>query len=413
MKKYIVICVVLAILAGGAYTTWRTHNSSTDFDTYYFAAKRILDNRPLYQEIKGLSPYIYPPFFACALTPLALTGLLPASFLWYLFNMALILFYIRAVSLLVLGSPGMIKSLKGIRFTPKAAALGITAAVLLDNLSLLQVNILIFAAVLAGIYLLSQKRPVAAAAAFAFSISVKVIPVVFVLYFLVKRQFRLALLILAFIFIFSAAVPFLSLGSGGAAEALGRWKSENFEKSAGNTPNFQMMDTMFNPENQSLTAILSRWLVKNDSDVLYWKKISHEYPAFMHNINLGLEAEAAVWAGKALTLILVIITLLACAAQAAGQRPGLANYEYSLVMLVSLLATPILKSQHFTFVIFPLFAALRWPAGILITFLALYASQAVKLFEIAGLGGLSVVFLWAVFLIKYMRLKKYPGGRVD
>jgi len=403
--RIIYVLLAVAILVGGAYTTWRTHNSSTDFDTYFFAAKRILDNQPLYQEIDGLSPYIYPPFFACALTPFALIGLLPAAFLWYLFNIALILFSIRVVSSLVFDKTGMIKGLDGIKFIPKAIVVGITAAIFLDNLSLLQVNILIFAAVLAGIYLLSKKMALSAAAAFAFAISVKVIPAVFVLYYLVKRQFRVAALITIFVVIFSALVPILALGSGNASEAFGWWRSENFEKSAGNTPSFQMMDTMFNPENQSLTAILSRWMVKNDGNVIYWKKISHEYPVFLHNINLGLEAPVAIYMGKALTLGIVIITLFACAGRARRQTTGLANYEHSLIMLTALLTTPILKSQHFTLVIFPLFAALHWGPKTLIIFLLLYASQAVRIFEIAGLGGLSVVFLWAVFLLKYMKSK--------
>ena len=402
-----------AILAGGAYTTWRTYNSSTDFDTYYFAAKRILDGVFLYQEVSGLSPYIYPPFFACILSPLALIGLGPAAFLWYLFNIALIWFSLSAMSLLVFGDPDFIKALGRFRFFPKAVALGVSAAIFLDNLSILQVNILTFAVALAGIYLIRLKRPFAASAAFAFSISVKVIPAVFFLYFLVKRQFKIAASIALFTIVFSVLVPAASLGPGAAPGAFRWWIAENFGKSTGK-PNFQMMDNMFNPKNQSVTAALSRWMVKNDGNVLYWKKISHEYPEYIHNITLGLDASVVVGAAKALSAAIVILTLVAVALPKKRAGPEQEIYEYSLVFLASLLTTPILKSQHFSFVIFPVMTALwltekagrfpgRFMSRSLAIFLTLYAAVTIPLTGIMGAGALAVVFLWAAFLLAYIR----------
>lgn len=392
-----------AVLAGGAYTAWRTHNSSTDFDTYYFAAKRIIGGEPLYKEISGLSPYIYPPFFACLLTPAAIIGLIPAAFLWYLLNIFLIFYSLRIVSALVFGDPDLVKNLGRVKFFPKAIALGITAAVFLDNLSLLQVNILIFVAVIAGAYLFSSGKNTAAAAAFAFAISVKLIPAVFVLYFLVKREFRLVCLIMLFAVIFSFAVPAISLGPAQAREAFTWWGNENFLKSTA-SPNFQMMDNMFNPENQSLTAFLSRWLVGNDSTVTYWKSVSHNYPVFIRNINFGLTAKQAVFTAKLVMAAMTLVTLVVCSGRRGGRGPGSANNEYSLIMLLSLLTTPILKTQYFVFVLLPVFVIANEDrkGGLLAlsVFLAMYASQAVELFEIAGLGCLSVIFLWAVFLFR-------------
>lgn len=87
MKKAIIVSLILFLIFLGFYTTWRTHHSSTDFDTYYYAARDVLQSSSVYVEHKDTSPYIYPPFFACLLAPLAIFSLETTAAIWYVLNL--------------------------------------------------------------------------------------------------------------------------------------------------------------------------------------------------------------------------------------------------------------------------------------------------------------------------------------
>jgi len=143
MKKIILVVLIVFFICFGLYTTWRTHNNSTDFDTYYFAAKDVCTGQPIYSEHEGISPYIYPPFFACLLAPLAIFNMEVASLIWYILNLAFALAILLCFKL-IFDNWNISVIQNSLPLIPKALFLIIVSALFLDNLSMLQVNVFMF-----------------------------------------------------------------------------------------------------------------------------------------------------------------------------------------------------------------------------------------------------------------------------
>lgn len=407
-KAWVIISAALLFTGLGIYTSWRTCSGSTDFDTYYYAARRIIDGIPLYTEIRGVSPYIYPHCFACIITPLAIFSIGVSSLIWYFLNLALMLGTL-VFSFRLIFTNESIDGVSGrIRFLPKAVFLVMIAAAFLDNISLLQANILVLFSMTAALYYSENRRDILAAFFLSLAISIKVLPVLLLVYFLLKKKVRLLSAALLWLVFFVAILPALSMGFGPARDSISLWINQNFLKAVAHGPNFEIMDSFFNPGNQSISAFLSRWLAKNDSLVLYWKEISYKYGSFFIGWSGPLTSSAILTVSKISVAALVLTALAACmrARRACGKMRD--NYEYSAILLSCLLASPILRIQYFIFTLFPAMLILRESSSgssgrssagkWLILFAALYFSQSIKLFRIIGLGTFAVLLLFGLVL---------------
>jgi len=169
MKKIILVVLIVFFICFGLYTTWRTHNNSTDFDTYYFAAKDVCTGQPIYSEHEGISPYIYPPFFACLLAPLAIFNMEVASLIWYILNLAFALAILLCFKL-IFDNWNISVIQNSLPLIPKALFLIIVSALFIDNLSMLQVNVFMFFLVVLGLYFFKRGADVLAALFLFFSI---------------------------------------------------------------------------------------------------------------------------------------------------------------------------------------------------------------------------------------------------
>ncbi len=401
MKKSIILLVLIGLMAFGAYTTWRTHNGSTDFDTFYYAASHVVDGIPLYAPIEGVSPYIYPPFFACLISPLAMIGMEAASFLWYVLSLALFAVSMVISATLIFGHTDVRRIWDSALFLPKTIFLVLAGAIFIDNISLLQSNILLFFAVVTGLYYFKKRRFIVGGMLLGLAISIKLLPALFLAYFVVKRNFKMAASCLVWIAIFTLIAPALFLGPKTAFNSLSSWNKSMFTKSITNVPNDDMMGQMFNPVNQSITASLSRWLIKNDGPITYWKNNCYKkYPRLMVNYQGPLSRSAALTVSYVVEFLLIAITLLYCIRRKKVSESLALNSEFALVFVASLFLDPFLKTPHLIFIIFPAMFIVSNIKGrhlkyfLFTTAAILYLSLGVKLFRIFGFGTISLLLLW-------------------
>jgi hypothetical protein len=401
MKKAMILIAILGFAALGAYTTWRTHNGSTDFDTFYYAARHVIGGAPLYAPMKDVSPYIYPPFFACLVSPLALLSLEAASFIWYILNLALFAASMAMSAKLIFGHTDIRRMWDSTLFLPKMTFLVFAGAIFIDNISLLQSNILLFFAVVTGLHYFKKRRFIFGGMFFGLAISIKLLPALFLAYFIVKRNFKMAASCLIWIAVFTLLVPTLFLGPREALDSLTAWNGSMFTKSISNVPNDEMMGQMFNPVNQSITASLSRWLIKNDGPILFWKKNCYKkYPRLLADFEGPLSRSSALAISYTVEFLLVAATLLYCVRRKKAFEGSALNSEFALLFIASLFLDPFLKTPHLIFIIFPAMLITSRIKGRHLRYFAfaaaavLYISLGVKLFRIFGFGTISLLLLW-------------------
>jgi len=420
MKRLIRITALLLIFvlffAVGIYTSWRTFHGSTDFDTYYWAARDILSGRPIYFERDGVSPYIYPPFFACAMVPFTVFSMEISSFFWYALTVLLFLLTLLFSFLIFLKGKNIKKVAKEFPLLPKILFLTVVIILFLDNIAMLQVNIIMVFSVLAGLYSFSRKRDILAGFFFAFAISIKIIPILFLIYFLLKREWKTSCFIVFWLIVLSFLVPALFMGFGDAWWSLIRWNEKMMITSTSFIPNDEMMCAMFNPENQSVTAFLFRWLAKNDFLTLHLKRIDHEFYTFILGWTLSLPKQYILYLSKFFIALIAIATYLVSMRRTKTRQEAFLQYEYSLVLLACLIANPILRTQHFIFIIPPLLFMLchvtpkardfKAAYTYFIVFSALYLLQGIRIFKIFGSGALSILLMWGFLFTEYIKKRK-------
>ncbi|MBL7157498.1 MAG: DUF2029 domain-containing protein [Candidatus Omnitrophica bacterium] len=413
-KKWLIaLLLAVFLIFFGFYTTWRTHYKSTDFDTYYYAGRDVLAGVSIYTEHEGISPYIYPPFFACLIVPLALFSLEVASVFWYILNLALFFLSILLSFRLIFNDKLKDINPNALLSVPVILFFIIIIGFFIDNVSMLQANISILFLVVAGLYFFKKKMDLPAAFFLGLAISIKVIPILFLIYFIVKREFKMAAFIALWTGLFSYVLPAAFMGPDNAWVSLTMWSKSMLFESMSKNPNSDMLLYMFNPQNQSVTAFFSRWFIKNDFLILHFKRMAHEYPAFLIPWTLSMARERAFFISKGFTLLVGAATFLCCFGKIKKRSDHLLNYEYSLMFLVSLIANPVLKTQQMIFLLFPALLLLyriikptgsnRFLYPAFLSFAFLYLSQMFGVFKMLGFGTLSILLLWGVLLISYRK----------
>ena len=96
----------LLFVAYGISAVGRQVATGNDFPAYLEAARALLDGRSPYQSGPGLEGYVYLPFFALTLSPLAFLPEIAAPWLWYATNIALTAGSVLLTRALVRGAYG-------------------------------------------------------------------------------------------------------------------------------------------------------------------------------------------------------------------------------------------------------------------------------------------------------------------
>jgi len=234
-----------------------------DFRAYYQAGQTILSSQNIYDTNIVEGNYLYSPFFALLMTPLSQLPQIPAATFWF-FGAILALFFSLTMALYLneaprLSFPTWLRALlSGAGRQPGAGrvllfTLLLSARFWLNSIEHGQINLQLWAVVLAAMYCLRRRKVWAGSFLLGAAITTKIIPALFLFYLLGMRQYRFAALSIAWGVLFLLA-PALFLGWEHNLGLLGAW----FDKTVLAGLVEGAID--FRDPNQSLPALLIRFL---------------------------------------------------------------------------------------------------------------------------------------------------------
>jgi hypothetical protein len=208
-----------AFLAFGFVAVHRQVRDGNDFPIYWQAARDLLAGRSPYDVASGLHGYVYLPWFAWALVPLALMPLPVAAWCWYAANVAFTWLAGRA----------LLDSLRDAGVPLRGATLALATLPLVglfqDNFALGQANLLLLLLVALAVRGAVGGFPLGYAAALKMPAAVLMLP-------LVVRGRGRTLLGVALGLALAIGVPLLA--PGGAAR-LGEWRAKVVAPAAAGT----------------------------------------------------------------------------------------------------------------------------------------------------------------------------------
>ncbi len=145
--------VLVTLVAVGFGAVHKQVRDGNDFPIYWQAARELLAGRSPYDVGSGLHGYVYLPWFALLLSPLARLPLPAAAACWYVANVAFVTLVVRA----------LLDALRAAGATPRVGLLLLAtlplAGLVHDNLVLGQANILLLLLVAATVQGALAPRP--------------------------------------------------------------------------------------------------------------------------------------------------------------------------------------------------------------------------------------------------------------
>jgi len=225
MRGTLRIALTVAALAAaiiiGIACVGKQLRTGSDFPIYYSAARTLLSGGSPYDVSSGLHGYVYLPFFALLLAPLAALPLPAAAAVWYGANVTFAAASIRAALRLAgEGMPG------GMATWALVAALAPLLGLFHDNLVLGQANLFLLSLVIGGVSGLLGSRDrvwpgllLGIAAALKMNAALLIVPV------LIRGRLRP---VAGFAVGLAAALllPMLVLGPARGVELMGQWRAK-------------------------------------------------------------------------------------------------------------------------------------------------------------------------------------------
>ena len=158
----------------------------------------MLDRIDLYADpdVKAVSfhpkgTFLYSPFAAIFFSIFAILPLGPAAFVWNVFNFLLLAaIAFAARGLLGVSAAEFISRVKNIPLWERCLLAAMSACIIFDNISMAQINILVLALTLGGVWLIDRKRGVAGGVCIALAAALKLTPILFLFYLFLRRQWR-------------------------------------------------------------------------------------------------------------------------------------------------------------------------------------------------------------------------------
>ncbi|MCK9615211.1 MAG: DUF2029 domain-containing protein [Candidatus Omnitrophica bacterium] len=190
-----------------------------DFRVYYNTAQRFLAKENIYSRPdESITPFKYSAVFALITSPLAVVSQKQASLIFFTISfLLLILTCVLSKKMIVERnlSPGQNFI---IYFFPVFFSSRFIFAVLDSG----QVNIMIFALIIAGLYLSQKERDISAAALIALSVMFKYTSIIFLPYFLIRRKIKLSIFMILFM-LFYCFIPAAYVGINTNSQYLKNW----------------------------------------------------------------------------------------------------------------------------------------------------------------------------------------------
>lgn len=319
-KNYwLLIAVILAVAFLGSFYAHKLRASKrrySDFHCYYTAGKRILSKENIYViKDKEAAEFRYAPIFALFMSIFALLDEDVSDTIWFSINfLLLIIAFILLKKLLI---PQETLNLKTSLILYALTILGVIRFIF-HNFDTGQVNILILASILYGLYLISKGREEVGGAILAFSTMIKYTPLLFIPYFVLRKKLKLALVLIVFIFIY-LFLPALFIGFKTNLLYL-----KNLVLILGKGTIFEQM-TILDPKNQSLFSALHRIFT---NCILYF----YAPPMPFQSLNLSERSINLIFI--ILSLIMYLVILLRPRKNHLGEKSlWQDNIDYALLLI--------------------------------------------------------------------------------
>jgi hypothetical protein len=199
--------VLAVVVVVGATERASKQRIGTDFHVFWQAGYDFAHGLPLYQRLPGARKFIYPPFAAQVFQVLGIFPLRTAAWLFYVLSAGLVVVAVRI-------SRDIIRKTEPNRRAgnlPMVLALLFSANFILNNLTMVQVNMLVFVLCLLGIQAFVDRRELAAGGWIAAATAIKITPV-FLAVWAVIRGTRRSLAALAAFGMLCVVLPMLQRG---------------------------------------------------------------------------------------------------------------------------------------------------------------------------------------------------------
>ncbi len=431
---WLLITAILFTAITTVVTVRRTLKGSNDFDTYYSAGKAVLEHRGIYytgefyEENTGSSPFLYAPVVACFFSLFALLPKIPASIVWHLLNLSVSVLVLYLSFRITNNSKNRFPSLLTQHKTQAFLSFLITVLLLLDNLSMAQVNILIFSLILLSIYCLRSEKFAASGLTFSASILFKLTPLLFGFFFLARRSWKTLLWAFGAMLLLTLVIPSMIMGLEGSRIAHRQWigravkpisarfigaekerDTAHPSKKTYEDLEYLRLESLLIKSNQSLSGAMTRLFLKDrngyaDSTAypMYSARKYRKLPVIFGIPKARLEL-LILCLQMFLFLILMVLSLAVFKGSGLMARNGLISVYFLSLSLFS----PMARSHQFVFWIFPIMTLWSWKAekkeGNTALFTAgciFYLLQALPYGKAAGMGAAANLAFWIYFTVR-------------
>ncbi len=339
-QRRLVLCALLVAFVASFFAYARR---SVDFAGYSAVGQAFFDGRDIYLDTP-VGTNTWPPFFSLAAVPLGLLDRVSpylARIVWIALTWSSIVWALDLIARLIYG--------KRLRFRPDETSLAITSPELLvpfvlalpfivNNFELLQINMILFALALWGLFLQANGREAAGGIALAAAAAMKVIAIAFLPYLLYRKRWRAAFWMAAasLVFFFS---PALILGWAKFWEGVALWP----------------------------VALRASWGAGNAQQSVYsmWDRIlGYGYIPFAVPGTFMLSLSGARSAKLAWEITCAIAAVLGAIACRGTPRPGSrwAQVEWAAVFVAATILSPLTRKPYLVVLLLPyalLYAAWR------------------------------------------------------
>jgi hypothetical protein len=319
---------------------------SYDFAAYYVAARVLNAGEPLYDtslmiaaatsdgQTIAFPAYIYPPFLAALLRPIAVLPFGIAKTLWFGFNL---------VCLFV--SLWLLTRLIGLSWRT-LLPIGLIALVIpaiYDTLLLGQVNLLLLILISGSVCLSSRPtslpREIAAGLLLGIAVAIKLFPIVIGFSYIVRRRF----VALASMLGGMLAMLIVGIVVGNGPENTFRYYTQVLPGFAGGTNN---------PGEQSIWPIMGRLFSLNTFNFAFLTTENHTTVIVHPILNAPIAGSILALVGA---ICITLITVLSLIRSSPDNQAIPALPEYSLMIVLILLTFPIVHDHYLSLLCIPIF----------------------------------------------------------
>lgn len=310
-----------------------------DYELWYDTGQQVLRGEQIYPGPFHKFPFMYPPACALFLAPLSLLGKSGLVVFLVLVNAAAwtagIVFSVRLAT-------GAWKRQHLVLYAIPSTIVSVYAW---SNFHLGQPSLVLLALLLGAFVALQSRRHITAGALIAFAAAVKAFPFMALAYLLYRRYWTAAASLLVTLAFLLLALPTPFRGFEQARSDLARWSSGMLFK-YDDTGMAQRPGRSNSWKNQSIFGVANRLLRHIDYDYQFGAHTS----VFTNVADLSFQAVNRIILGAALLFGLAYVAVLPRRDARTQQSDAM---EFSLLLLLMLMFTPLAFDYLFVFLLFP------------------------------------------------------------